>query len=624
LELNKVNGFTGFIGETKNASLVLDDMMNQIRHRGPESSGNFIENEAALGFLSLRNEDCQLHFKAQDSFVVAYDGQIYNSAELRGKLITKGYVFETETISELLIHGYIEYAEKLPEKLRGVFAFVIWDRKNKRTFGARDRFGVKPFYYAYMNDTFFIGSEIKSFLPHPDFVKELNKKALKPYLTFQFPVLNETFFKGVFKLKAAHYLINNNGQISTERYWSPNFNPTDQPLEEIVGEIDNALRESISVHQNSNVKVGAFLSSGVDSSYVATILQPEKTFTVGFSKENFSEIENAEKLSDELGIENISKIIDPTQCFDQLDEILYMMDEPHSNPSIIPMYFLAELASREVSVVLTGEGADELFGGYDEYDMTKMMKRYKKIPVSVRKSLGHFAKSLPEVRGKHFLIKGGLSLEEWFIGRAKVFEEKEVCNLLTHSYKNAPTVQEIVKPIYKKVENEDDITKMQYLDMHLWLVDDILLKADKMNMAHSLEIRSPFLDREVMRIAEKVPAKYRVNEIDTKYALRLAANRALPEDYANRKKIGFPVPIHHWIREEKYFLKIKASFESEEAAQFFNQQLIMNLLNNHYQGKVKNGRKIWAIYMFLIWYKKYFIEENIVRDDSRLLVTLSI
>jgi asparagine synthase (glutamine-hydrolysing) len=624
LELNKVNGFTGFIGETKNASLVLDDMMNQIRHRGPESSGKFIENEAALGFLSLRSEDCQLHFKAEDSFVVAYDGQIYNSDELRGNLISKGYVFETGTISELLIYGYIEYAEKLPEKLRGVFAFVIWNRKNKKMFAARDRFGVKPFYYAYMNDTFFIGSEIKSFLPHPGFVKELNKKALKPYLTFQFPVLNETFFKGVFKLKAAHYLINDNGQISTERYWSPNFNPTDQPLEEIVGEIDNALRESISVHQNSDVKVGAFLSSGVDSSYVTTILRPEKTFTVGFSKANFSEIENAEKLSDELGIENISEIVDPTQCFDQLDEILYMMDEPHSNPSIIPMYFLAELASREVSVVLTGEGADELFGGYDEYDMTKMMKRYKKIPVSVRKSLGHFARSLPEVRGKHFLIKGGLSLEEWFIGRAKVFEEKEVCNLLTHAYKNAPTVQEIVKPIYKKVENEDDITKMQYLDMHLWLVDDILLKADKMNMAHSLEIRSPFLDREVMRIAEKVPAKYRVNEIDTKYALRLAANRALPEDYANRKKIGFPVPIHHWIREEKYFLKIKASFESEEAAQFFNQQLIMNLLNNHYHGKVKNGRKIWAIYMFLIWYKKYFIEENIVRDDSRLLVTSSI
>ncbi|WP_210471220.1 asparagine synthase (glutamine-hydrolyzing) [Sporosarcina sp. 6E9] len=622
-----MNGFTGFIGETKNASLVLDEMMNQIRHRGPESSGSFIENDVALGCLSLRSigmEERKLHFKAQDSFVVAYDGQIYNHDELRGKLISKGYVFETDTISELLIHGYIAYAEKLPEKLRGVFAFVIWDRKNKKSFGARDRFGVKPFYYAYMNDTFFIGSEIKSFLPHPNFVKELNKKALKPYLTFQFPVLNETFFKGVFKLKAAHYLTFDNGKISTERYWSPNFNPTEQPLKEIVEEIDDVLRESVRVHQVSDRKVGAFLSSGVDSSYVTTLLQPEKTFTVGFSKKNFSEIDIAKKLSDELGIQNVNKIIDPALCFDQLEEILYMMDEPHSNPSIIPMYFLAELASREVSVVLTGEGADELFGGYDEYNMTKMLKRYKKIPMPVRKSLGSLAKSLPEVRGKHFLIKGGLSLEEWFIGRAKVFEEKEVRNLLTKSFKDAPSVQEIVKPIYKKVEKEDDITKMQYLDMHLWLVDDILLKADKMNMAHSLEIRSPFLDREVMGIAEKVPAKYRVNEIDTKYALRLAAKRALPEDYAKRKKIGFPVPIHHWIREEKYYLRIKASFESEEAAEFFNQQSIMNLLNNHYQGKMKNGRKIWAIYLFLIWHKRYFMAENAVRDDRRLVVSSSI
>ncbi|QUW23313.1 asparagine synthase (glutamine-hydrolyzing) [Sporosarcina sp. Marseille-Q4063] len=621
-----MNGFTGFIGETRNVALVLDEMMDKIRHRGPNSSGVFIENEAALGFLSLRNldeEERQPHFNAKDSFVVAYDGQIYNSDELRGELISKGYVFETDKISELLIHGYIEYAEKLPEKLRGVFAFVIWDRKNKKTFGARDRFGVKPFYYAHMNDIFFFGSEIKSFLPHPDFVKELNEKALKPYLIFQFPVLNETFFKGVFKLKAAHYLTNDNGQISTERYWSPSFNPTDQPLEEIVGEIDDALRESISVHQKGDVKLGAFLSSGVDSSYVTTVLKPEKTFTVGFSKENFSEIDSAKKLSDELGIENVRKILDPTRCFDQLEEILYMMDEPHSNPSIIPMYFLAELASREVSVVLTGEGADELFGGYDEYDMTKMMKNYKKIPVSVRKSFGIFAKSLPEVRGKNFLIKCGLSPEEWFIGRAKVFEEKEVDNLLTNGFKHGPTVQDIVKPIYKKVENEDDITKMQYLDMHLWLVDDILLKADKMNMAHSLEIRSPFLDQEVMKVAEKVPSKYRVNNIDTKYALRLAAKRALPEEYANRKKIGFPVPIHHWIREEKYYLKIKASFESAEAARFFDKQSIMNLLSNHYQGKVKNGRKIWAIYMFLIWHKKYFIEET-VRDDSKLAVALSI
>ena len=610
-----MGGFTGFIGETENASLALEQMMDKIIHRGPNSSDMFIENEAALGVRSLSNMDLkhgdQPYYKGHESLVLAYDGQIYNSQELRRKLISKGYVFKTDTDSEVLIHGYEEYRERLPGKLRGMFAFVIWDRKNKKLFGARDRFGVKPFYYAHMNDTFFFGSEIKSFLPHPHFNKELNEKALKPYLTFQFPVLNETFFKGVFKLQAAHYMTYYDGQINIERYWSPKFNPTDRPLEEIVEEIDQVVRESIHAHKISDVKVGSYLSSGVDSSYVTSVLKPEKTFTVGFSKKNFSEIDNAKKLSDELGIENVNRTLDPDLCFDKLEDILYMMDEPHSNPSIVPMYFLAELARRDVAVVLTGEGADELFGGYDEYDTTKFMKKYKKLPVLLRKSLGIFAKGLPEVRGKNFLIKGGLSPEEWFIGRAKVFEEKELHNLLTNTYKNAPTVQEIVKPYYGKVENEDDITKMQYLDMHLWLVEDILLKADKMSMAHSLEIRAPFLDREVMRIAKKVPSKYRVNEIDTKYALRLAAKSALPEDYANRKKIGFPVPIHHWMREEKYYLKIMTCFESLEAVEFFDQQSIMDLLNDHYQGKVKNGRKIWAIYLFLIWHKKYFRDYEI-------------
>ncbi|WP_186668836.1 asparagine synthase (glutamine-hydrolyzing) [Sporosarcina sp. BP05] len=605
-----MGGFTGFIGETKNASVVLERMMDNIIHRGPDSSGMFIENEAALGFRRLSNIDLeygsQPYYKEEESLVLTFNGQIYNSHELREELISNGYVFKTHTDSEVLIHGYEEYGESLTGKLRGMFAFVIWDRKNKKLFGARDMFGIKPFYYAHMNGTLFFGSEIKSFLPHIHFNKELNENALKPYLTFQFSVLNETFFKGVFKLPAAHYMTYEDGQINTQRYWAPKFNPTDQPLEEIVEELDQVVRESIHAHQISDVKVGSFLSSGVDSSYVASVLKPEKTFTVGFGNQSFSEIDNAKKLSNELGIENSNAILDPDLCFEKLEDIQYMMDEPHSDPSIVPLYFLAELASRDVKVIFSGEGADELFGGYDEYDSTNLMKKYKKLPLTVRKPLGILSKHLPEIRGKKFLIKGGLSPEEWFIGQARIFEEKAASKILTSSYNNTPTVNEIVKPYYDQVKGEDDVTKMQYLDLHLWLVDDILLKADKMSMAHSIDVRMPFLDREVIKIASKVPTKYRVNDIDTKYAFRIAAKRTLPEEYANRKKIGFPVPIRHWIREEKYYLKIKSYFESVEAAQFFNQQSIMDLLNEHYNGKTNNGRKVWTIYSFLIWHKKYF------------------
>ncbi|MDX1805439.1 MAG: asparagine synthase (glutamine-hydrolyzing) [Paenisporosarcina sp.] len=603
-------GFTGFIGETKNSSEVLEKMMNTIIHRGPDSSGMFTENKAALGFRRLSIIDLesgsQPLYNEDESLVLIFNGEIYNFMQLREELIAKGHVFVTHTDSEVLIHGYEEFGEKLVEKLRGMFAFVIWDRKNEKMFAARDMFGIKPFYYAQMNGTLLFGSEIKSFLPHPHFNKELNEKALKPYLTFQYPVLNETFFKGVFKLPAAHFMTYENGQINIQRYWSPKFNPTKQPLEEIVDEIDQVVRESVEFHRISDVKVGSFLSSGVDSSYVASLLKPNKTFTVGFSDKNFSEIDNAKALSDELGIENVSEILNPDLCFDKLEDIQYMMDEPHSNPSIVPLYFLAELAKRDVTVVLSGEGADELFGGYAEYDTTNTMKKYKKIPTLIRKSLGVIAKRLPEVRGKNFLIKGGLSAEEWFIGQAKIFEEKEAHGILTNGYNNAPTVKEIVKPYYDQVKREDDVTKMQHLDLHLWLVDDILLKADKMSMAHSIELRVPFLDREVMKTAAKVPVKYRVNDLDTKYAFRLAAGRALPKESANRKKIGFPVPIRHWIREEKYYVKIKSHFESLEAAQFFDQQEIMALLNSHYEGKKNNARKIWTIFMFLIWYKKYF------------------
>ncbi|WP_017380438.1 asparagine synthase (glutamine-hydrolyzing) [Paenisporosarcina sp. TG-14] len=603
-------GFTGFIGETKNSSEVLEKMMDTIIHRGPDSSGMFTENNAALGFRRLSIIDLesgsQPLYNEDESCVLIFNGEIYNFMQLREELIAKGHVFVSHTDSEVLIHGYEEFGEKLVEKLRGMFAFVIWDRKNEKMFAARDMFGIKPFYYAQMNGTLLFGSEIKSFLPHPHFDKELNEKALKPYLTFQYPVLNETFFKGVFKLPAAHFMTYENGQINIQRYWSPKFDPTKQPLEEIVEEIDQVVRESVEFHRISDVKVGSFLSSGVDSSYVASVLKPNKTFTVGFSDKNFSEIDNAKALSDELGIENVSEILNPDNCFDKLEDIQYMMDEPHSNPSIVPLYFLAELAKRDVTVVLSGEGADELFGGYAEYDTTNTMKKYKKLPTLIRKPLGVIAKRLPEVRGKNFLIKGGLSAEEWFIGQAKIFEEKEAHGILTDRYNDAPTVKEIVKPYYDQVKREDDVTKMQHLDLHLWLVDDILLKADKMSMAHSLELRVPFLDREVMKTAAKVPVNYRVNDIDTKYAFRLAAGRALPKESANRKKIGFPVPIRHWIREEKYYVKIKSHFESPQAEQFFDQQEIMALLNSHYEGKKNNARKIWTIFMFLIWHKKYF------------------
>ncbi|MCM3389325.1 asparagine synthase (glutamine-hydrolyzing) [Lysinibacillus fusiformis] len=603
-------GFTGFIGEVNNSELVLQNMMNQIIHRGPDSGGTFLDGNAALGFRRLSIIDLeqgnQPLYNEDDSLVLVFNGEIYNFRALRKKLIEKGHKFKTNTDSEVLVHGYEEYGEGLVKKLRGMFAFVIWDRRKNTLFAARDPFGIKPFYYAYMNKTLMFGSEIKSFLPHPHFKKELNEQALKPYLTFQFPVLNETFFKGVYKLPAAHYLTYANGKIDIVRYWEPSFKPEEDTLESIVEDIDEVVRDSVNCHKISDVKVGSFLSSGVDSSYVASVLRPDKTFSVGFNAENFSEVDNAVALSKELNIENVNEVLDPDICFEKLEEIQYMMDEPHSNPSIVPLYFLAELARKHVTVVLSGEGADELFGGYAEYDETPSMRKYKKIPSYIRKPIAQVAKQMPEVRGKHFLMKGGLPVEETFIGQARIFEENEASQILKREYQNAPTVKDIVTPIYSKVSDKDDITKKQILDLNLWLVDDILLKADKMSMAHSIELRVPFLDKEVMNVASRIPTRFRVSEKGTKYAFRLAARKALPDAWAKRKKIGFPVPIRLWIKEEKYYNQIKAIFESDMANTFFNREEITKLLTDHYEGRANNQRKIWTIYMFLLWYKRYF------------------
>lgn len=618
-------GFTGFIGKTADMKTDLTNMMDRIIHRGPDSAGEFIEGDAALGFRRLSIIDLetggQPFHNESNSLVAMVNGEIYNFLELRKELMDKGHVFETASDCEVILHGYEEYGEAILSKLRGMFAFVIWDRLNKKLIAGRDMFGIKPLYYGKMKDTFFFGSEIKSFLPHPGFQKAFNQDALLPYLSFQYSVLDETFFKGIFKLPAAHYLVYEKGKVTLQKYWTPDFQSSDRKLEQLVDEIDETIQESILSHRVSEVKVGSFLSSGVDSSYVASVLKPDKTFTVGFSDQNFSEIDNAKLLSDELEIQNNHAVLDADACFGQLENIQYQMDEPHADPSIVPLYFLAELAKKDVTVILSGEGADELFGGYEAYDMTPLMKKYGKIPSIVRRPAGRVASKLPEMRGKQFLMHAGLPVEEWFIGQANIFSETDAKRIVKEPFQHGPSIKQIVTPYYDQVKDKDNLTKKQFLDMNLWLVGDILLKADKMSMAHSLEVRVPFLDKKVMAIAEQVPSKYRITKTETKHAMRLAARKALPEFSAARKKIGFPVPIRNWIREERFYRQIQEYFLSADAADFFNTDEIMLLLNDHYEGKSNNGRKVWTIFTFLIWYKRYFrLEEQVVAHREPMLV----
>lgn len=610
-------GFIGFTGMRDDRREILNRMAERIIHRGPDSGGSFFGDDISLGFrrlsiIDLSDTASQPMYNEDESIVIVFNGEIYNFMSLRDDLISKGHVFRNRCDTEVLVHGYEEYGCDIVYKLRGMFAFAIWDSKKKMLFGARDFFGIKPFYYSKLKDGKFIfGSEIKSFLEHPDFVKEVNPDALKPYLTFQYSSMEETFFKGVYKLPPAHYFTYDGHNMTIKGFWDIDFSEkSSETFEECSDTIDAVVRESVKAHRISDVKVGSFLSGGVDSSYITAALMPDNTFSVGFDSTKFNETNEAAELSKLLKINNFKKIINPDECFEKFPEIQYHMDEPQSNPSSVPLYFLAQLASEHVTVVLSGEGADEIYAGYEWYDDTPAMKKYKKIPAPIRRFAASVAEKMPYFKGHDMIIRSSGQPENYFIGQAFVFGEKEAADILNEKYKHGPSPKEITAPIYKRAKNFTELDKKQYLDINLWMPGDILLKADKMSMAHSLELRVPFLDRVVMENAQSIKSEYKINGINTKYVMRHAANKTLPDEWANRTKLGFPVPIREWLRQDKYYNIVKSYFTSDYASEFFDTGKLMALLDDHKSEKANNGRKIWTSFTFLTWYKRYFIDER--------------
>lgn len=605
-------GFVGYINKKNNKEETLQKMTKAISHRGPDDENLYIDEYSAIGHRRLSIIDLKGGKQPMEynDLVIAYNGEIYNFKEIKEDLIKKGHTFKTTCDTEVILHGYAEYGADIVNDLRGMFAFVIWDKKNKKLFGARDHFGQKPFYYALMNNTFMFGSEIKSFLYHEDFIKEVNKDALKPYLTFQTSVLEETFFKGVYKLLPGHYFTYDmeTEKMDIEKYYEIEFKPQKEDLDKLVKEIDDTITKSIDYHVIADVPVGSYLSGGIDSSYVVSYLKPDKTFSVGFDYKNFNEVPLAKGLSDILKIENVSELINSDDFFNNIDKVQYYSDEPNANLSAVPLYFLSKLASKDVKVVLSGEGADELFGGYTFYKEDDLLLKYRKLPKFIRKSLKAIVSPLPSFHGKNFLVKGGSTIEDYYIGNAFVFDNKEANDILTPKYKNNVKFQDITKPYYDKVKDLDDVTKMQYLDMHFWLPNDILLKADKMSMANSLELRVPILDKEVFKLSNTIAPEYKVSHGTTKYALRKAASKRIPEEWYKRPKKGFPVPIFTWLKDEKYYNLFKKMFNEEFTKEFFDVKKLNKMLDEHYNGKKNHCRKLWNVYVYLMWYKVFFID----------------
>lgn len=622
-------GFVGYIPGTQEMdhNKVLNEMLNTITHRGPDNQSTYVDEKMALGFarlsiLDLRSAANQ-PFEAEN-VVLVFNGEIYNYREIRAELMELGFEFSTSSDTEVLLKGYLHFGEKIIDKLRGMFALMIWDKPKEKLVVARDPFGIKPLYYALLPDgTIIFGSEVKSFMKHPGFVKTLNKRALKPYLTFQYSVLDETFFEGVYRVKPGTYMVLEKGEdIQNVAYFSREFKKQHKSYREYIEDIQKAVADSVELHRVSDVSVGSFLSGGIDSSYITSLLKPQKSFTVGFEEyeEMFDETKLAVDLAGQIGVEIEQRYVNAQESFDVFPTIQWHMDEPHSDPSIIPLYFLNEMASKDVTVILSGEGADELFGGYEWYQPSKKLDTYRRLPEAVQHTAARLSNVLPPTNPyRKFVQKAVQPIEERFIGHALVWSEKDAHDILKEEYRIGPSVQEVVDPYYSNMDYQTETDKMQALDMELWLPRAILLKADKMSMAHSIELRVPFLDKKVFETAKQLPENMRVDFGNSKVALRDAAIDNLPEDWAKRKKLGFPVPIRHWMREEKFYKKIQATFQQEYVQEFFDQPKLLQYLEQHYKSKANYARYIWTIYSFCVWYEQYFVNdasENMTSEDA--------
>lgn len=615
-------GFVGFVRNTPKTDVsdTLERMTSIIIHRGPDSAGYYKDEYVNLGFRRLSIIDLEggtqpLSYENERYWII-FNGEIYNYIELREELLAEGYTFQTESDTEVILATYMKEKENVVNRLRGMFGFVIWDKEEKEIFAARDHFGIKPFFYCTHDDVTYFASEKKSIMLAVE-NQDVSEEALQHYLTYQYVPSDFTLTPNVKKLLPGHYIQKKLGQEMTiTRYFTPTYQPVTRSIDEEKKRIIDVMRDSVQKHMRSDVPVGSFLSGGIDSTAIVALareVNPNlKTFTVGFQREGFSEIDYAKESADALGVQHISYVITPEEYMKELPRIIWHMDDPVADPAAIPLYFVAREARKHVTVVLSGEGADELFGGYTIYHEPISLRSLDRLPSPVQKGLHMISKVFPEgVRGKSFLERGTTPLEERYLGNAKIFVEKEKERIMK-AYNQKYPYTNVTQPIYEEYKHVDDTTKMMAVDMHTWLAGDILVKADRMTMAHSLELRVPFLDKEVFKVASEIATDHRLANNTTKYVLREAMKEVIPTEAVNRTKLGFPVPIRHWLKHEMYDWA-RSIIENTDCGQLIHKRAVLELLEDHVDNKRDNSRKIWTVLVFMIWYQLY-VEKKRVDD----------
>ncbi|MCS1351647.1 asparagine synthase (glutamine-hydrolyzing) [Mechercharimyces sp. CAU 1602] len=620
-------GFVGLLqrdGEAVSEGLI-KRMSDTIVHRGPDEEGIFIDRHMGFGFRRLSIIDLEggtQPFTNEDKTIwLVFNGEIYNYKEIRTWLAEKGHQFKTDSEAETLIHLYQEVGFDTPKHLRGMFAFMIWDKEKDLLFGARDHFGIKPLYWTQTENRYAFASEIKSLVELDDVERTVNKKALYHYLTFQYVPEPDTMFAGVHKTPPAHYFILQNDELKIEKYWDVEFTPDEnRPFEDFVEETREAMKDTVKHHLMSDVPRGAFLSSGVDSSSIVALHRQHEnvqSFTVGFDIPGYSEQDFARRTSEALGSQHKDIKISSDRYLEELPRLIWHQDEPVADPSAIALYFVSELASQHVTVALSGEGADEFFGGYNIYCEPNALQMFSHLPNSARKWIGKVATRLPQVKGKNYLIRGSKVVEERYFGNALIFDEVLKPSVLAEGMaEHYASPWEVTHPIFDRIPEYDDVTKMQYLDIHTWLRGNILMKADKMSMANSLELRVPFTDIRVFETAAKIPVKYKIANGTTKHVLREAMKDMLPDEISGKKKLGFPVPTRHWLRNDFYEWAWELVQESE-TDHLFNKDFIRYMLEEHKEGRTDFSRRIWTILCFMLWHQIYIEKKHSFSTPER-------
>ncbi|MBV9594139.1 MAG: asparagine synthase (glutamine-hydrolyzing) [Actinobacteria bacterium] len=614
-------GLIGFLSADGSAAQVAPDIdaaLSQMRHRGPDEGGVWHDTDAAIGFRRLSIIDIDRSHQPlpylNDRYHLLFNGEIYNYIELRERLTRDfGAVFQTGGDGEAIVAGYHHMGPKIVRELRGMFAFVIWDAQERVLFGARDWFGIKPL-YTYTDDRgSFFASEKKSLLALSG-DRPVDPRALQHYLTLQYVPEPASMQEGISRVESGTlFTVRPGERPQVQRYFHPDFAIKAVPdPDKLYREISEVLEDSVAKHMRADVTVGSFLSGGIDSTVVAALAKRHNpkllTFTTGFERAGFSEIDVADESARAIGVRHITKVVTAQEMMDVLPLVVWYLDDPVADPALVPLYFIAREARKHVKVVLSGEGADELFGGYTIYREPISLRPFELLPRPVRRSLGSVSSRLPEgLRGKDMLRRGAIDIEERYYGNARIFRPDEMG--VYRRFDPAVSYMDVTRPLYAATEHLDGSTRMQYVDLFTWLRGDILVKADKMTMANSLELRVPFLDIDVFGIATTLPTSQKLTKETTKYALRRAIADIVPPHVINRAKLGFPVPIRHWLKDVMYDWARELMTQSQ-ADQLIDTAAALRLLEAHRAGPHDYSRKIWTLLVFMIWHG-IFVEHRI-------------